>query len=201
MTSRSLAGQWSRLNVSSAGLQGRGHGSSAGPEALWLGRRLLRRAVGVPEAAQTWRLLLLLSEAAAVARANLRLLDEDGLLLRGGLGIRGKPGREGAALFRVVAAEDAADVRVVFGVAVGFAGKRGPERRDLRRCLGEEVGVPRCHGVALGGGKDRRLPRTRFCDFRLCLVKRDAKSCLHLAMLCCVGFARSLGGQVVQRTP
>lgn len=81
------------------------------------------------------------------------MLDGDG-----GWGFRvgGQPGREaGAGLFgRVVLAEDAAYVRVVFGVAVGFAV--------------EEVAGEGGYGVVYSRG-DVRVPRHFGCWVRVCV--------------------------------
>lgn len=66
----------------------------------------------------------------------------DGLygLLGWCLGIHGQPWGEWAPLFCVVATKNAADVSVVFGVAVLFAGEKIlAEGGDLRRCLLDEV--------------------------------------------------------------
>lgn len=70
-----------------------------------------------------------------------------GRLRDGGLGVRGQPGREGAALFGVVVAQDAAHVGVVFGVAIGLGGEEaGLEVGDLGGGFSEEVRVPGRHG-------------------------------------------------------
>ena len=69
-----------------------------------------------------------------------------GCLFDGGFGVGREPRRERPALFGVVVAEDAADVGVVFGVAVGFGGEEaGLEVGDLGGGFCEEVGVPGCH--------------------------------------------------------
>ncbi|CAH0005416.1 unnamed protein product [Clonostachys byssicola] len=71
----------------------------------------------------------------------------DGGRLEGCLGVEGQPAGEGPPLLGVVAAEDAADVGVVLGVAVVLGGGDvGAEAGDLGRGLGDEVGVPGGHG-------------------------------------------------------
>lgn len=75
-----------------------------------------------------------------------------------GFGVGGKPAGEGAAFVDVVVAEDAADVGVVGGVAVGFGGEEGgAEGGDLGGCFGEDVGVPGCHG----GGTEMNVTEAR----------------------------------------
>lgn len=121
------------------------------PQALRLRRRRRLRiwsllsAVGVPQRAQPAGGGLR-GLHAAVARADLRLGVHGRGRGRGRLGVGRQPGGPRAALVRVVVSQDAADVRVVFGVAVGFGGEqRRAQGGDLRRCLGEDVGVPGCH--------------------------------------------------------
>lgn len=125
----------------------------ARPQALRHLRRLLllRRAI-VPEAAEppssSAAGLLRSSAEPAVPRSDLRL-GVDGLrhLRRRSPGVWGQPVGKGAALFGVVVAQDAADVGVVFGVAIGLAGEEGgAEVGDLGGCLCDEVGVPGTHG-------------------------------------------------------
>ena len=62
---------------------------------------------------------------------------------RRGFWVRWQPWRCGTTLFGVVVAEDAADVSIVFGVAVGFGGEEcGADGGDLGGGFGEDVGVP-----------------------------------------------------------
>lgn len=123
----------------------------ARPQALRHLRLLLLRRAIVPEAAEpasSTAAGLLRSAEPAVPRPDLRL-GVDGLrhLRRRRPGIGGQPVGKGAALFGVVVAQDAADVGVVFGVAIGLAGEEGgAEVGDLGGCLCDEVGVPGTHG-------------------------------------------------------
>lgn len=101
--------------------------TATGPQALWhLLLLLLLAAIVVPQTAESTTsglrapLLLLLLLHRSIPR--LRVQRPDGLL-RWRLGVRGQPWREGAAFLCVVVSQHAGDVRVVFGVAVGFRGE------------------------------------------------------------------------------
>lgn len=91
-----------------------------------------------------WRRGLAIGAAAAGGSVvALLLLLELGLGRVGSavVGVWGQPGREGAGFFGVVGAEDARDVRVVFGVAVVFVGEEGAAQGGVAGgCVCEEVG-------------------------------------------------------------
>jgi hypothetical protein len=98
-------------------------------------------------------LLLLLLWVSWTAALYLGVQRLGGGLRRRRLGVRGQPAGEWAALLGVVVAQDAADVGVVFSVAVGLGREqRRAQRRDLRRRLGQEIGVPGRHGEEVGFG-------------------------------------------------
>jgi hypothetical protein len=50
------------------------------------------------------------------------------------IGVWRQPGRERAGFFGVVGAQDAGDVRVVFGVAVVFVGEEGAAEGVVAAC-------------------------------------------------------------------
>lgn len=110
-------------------------------------------APAVPEA--TKRVAPALWLCCAVPAADLGLAGEDGGDGRGRFRVWGQPGWEGAAFLGVVVAEDAADVGVVFCVAVGVGGEEGAlEVGDAGGGGREDVGVPGCHDGGRGGEVD-----------------------------------------------